>query len=252
MNSLPLAAGNDRKLALDDYAWLLRCMAQTDGCRALQTPAERDAATRLTQLLGLPSHHDPQKNWDTLKCFYYILQSCDSSSPVLDAGSSSKSVILRWLDMIGFQDLHACDLTEEKAKYKNSRIKFQKQDLSNTNYPSNHFQVITSISVIEHGVALDKYVAEMARLLKPGGLLLTSTDYWSEYIDCRGIYPYGQQMPEMKVFQPSEIEQLCELAESAGLSLCQPLDLTTTEKSVYWERVDREYTFIFFALKKTR
>lgn len=244
-------ANSDAPQSLDDYFWLLRYMSQLGDCRALQTPAEREAASRLTRLLGLPSHHDPQKNWDTLKCLYYILQSCDPTSPVLDVGASSRSVILRWLDRLGFQELHACDLREEKRKYQNTRIKFSKQDLTNTSYPDNYFQAITSVSVIEHGVPLDKYVREMARLLKPGGLLLTSTDYWSGYIDCKGIYPYGDLMPEMKVFQPFEIEQFCALAKSVGLSLRRPLDLSTTEKSVYWERVDRRYTFIFVAMRKT-
>lgn len=250
--SLSPAASGDAPQTPGDYVWLLRYMSQLGDCRALQTPAEREAATRLTQLLGLPSHHDPQKNWDTLKCLYSILQSCDPALPVLDVGASSKSVILRWIEKLGFHELYACDLREEKKKYQNTRIKFSKQDLTSTNYPDNYFQAITSVSVIEHGVPLDRYVREMARLLKPGGVLLTSTDYWSEYIDCKGIYPYGDLMPEMKVFQPFEIEQFCALAEGAGLSLCKPLDLSTTEKSVYWERVDRRYTFIFVAMRKAK
>lgn len=233
---------------IDDYRWLFRYMSQIDGNRALQTTGEREAATRLTQLLGLPSHHDPQKNWDTLKCLSYILQSCDPSLPILDVGSSIKSVILGWLTLFGFQELHACDLRE--GKFHDTPIKFRRQDLTNTDYPDNYFQAITSISVIEHGVPLDKYLAEMSRLLRPGGLLLTSTDYWSEYIDCSGIFPYGQDMPEMKVFQPAEIEEYCRLAETAGFAVCAPLDLSTTERAVSWERVNRQYTFIFLALKK--
>lgn len=241
---------SDHAQKMDNYRWLFRYMSQIGDCRVLQTPAERDAATHLTRLLGLPSHQDPQKNWDTLKCLHYILQSCDPALPILDAGSSSKSVILKWLTMFGFRDLYACDLQDEKAKYQNTEIKFSRQDLTNTDYPSNYFQAITSISVIEHGLPLDKCVVEMARLLKPGGLLLTSTDYWPDYIDCSGIYPYGDRMPEMKVFQPSEIEQFCGLAGAAGLTLCSPLDLTAAEKSVKWERVNREYTFIFLAMRK--
>ncbi|MCA8959884.1 MAG: methyltransferase domain-containing protein, partial [Planctomycetes bacterium] len=127
---------------------------------------------------------------------------------------------------------------------------FSVQDLSATNYPDGHFAAVTSISVIEHGVDLDAYLREMARVIRPGGWLLTSTDYWSEPIDCSGIFPYGEDQPEMKVFQPHEIEGLCKRAEEVGFRLVTPLGLTTHERAVRWERVDREYTFIYFALRR--
>ena len=41
------------------------------------------------------------------------------------------------------------------------------------------------MSVIEHGVPLKPYFEEMYRLLKPGGILITSTDYYPEPIDTR-------------------------------------------------------------------
>src|SRR3546814_2144230 len=36
-------------------------------CCALHDKAELAAASRLAAAMGLPSHHDPQKNWDTLR-----------------------------------------------------------------------------------------------------------------------------------------------------------------------------------------
>ena len=56
----------------------------------------------------------------------------------------------------------------------------QLQSLEETNYQSNIFDFVTSLSVIEHGVDIHKYFMEMNRILKKGGLLLTSTDYWLE------------------------------------------------------------------------
>jgi hypothetical protein len=57
-------------------------------------------------------------------------------------------------------------------------------------------------------------------------------------------------MGEMKVFSAAEIEALVRMAEGKGLSLCSALDLRTQERAVRWDRVDREYTFAFIALKK--
>jgi SAM-dependent methyltransferase len=220
-----------------------------ESCAALRTRDEIDRATVITQRLGLLSHHDRQKNWDCLKSLHYVFDYSNPEDPILDVGASARSVILEWLEHVGYKNLYACDVRPTNG-HRNTIIKFGVQDLTKTNYPSEMFQIITSISVIEHGVDSDAYFREMHRLLRPGGLLLTSTDYWSEPVDCKGIYPYGNEMGEMKVFTPEEIRNLCFAASKLGFTLCKPLELTTQEKAVRWERTDREYTFVFFALRK--
>jgi SAM-dependent methyltransferase len=218
---------------------------------AIPTRREVTSACLIAEAYKLPSHHDYQKNWDTLKCLHYILSRCQKTDPILDVGASLKSVILNWLLLFGYEELFACDLREKGSCYEQSKIQFCAQDLCATNYPDSYFSAITSISVIEHGVPAEKYVREMARLLKPGGILLTTTDYWSEPIDCSGIYPYGENMPEMMVMQPSDIQKICQLGEEYGLRPITPINFTTKEKAISWERVQREYTAIFFALEKT-
>ena len=215
---------------------------------------ECQVASELVRFLDLPSHHDEQKNWDTLKCLHYILTYADESSPVLDAGASSGSVILSWLNHLGYTQMFACDIREpgkgNLKRYDEKNINFSLQDLTKTNFPDNFFQIITSISVIEHGVPLEEFCREQSRILRPGGYLLISTDYWSEHVDCSGIYPYGENMGEMKVFQSQELEDLCRTARSYDLHLSGELNLDTNEKAVRWDRVDREYTFAFLAFKK--
>jgi 2-polyprenyl-3-methyl-5-hydroxy-6-metoxy-1,4-benzoquinol methylase len=238
-------------LTIEDYKAVFDLMSRMGHCSALQSRRESKASSRVVQWLGLPSHHDAQKNWDTLKAFYYIVGLGDPETPVLDAGSSGDSAILKWLSLLGYQSLYACDLRpKSKKKYAGKNINFSVQDLTRTNYSEHFFQAVTSISVIEHGVDLSGYIQEMFRILRPGGLLLTSTDYWSELIDCCGIYPYGEKMGEMKVFQRHELEELVNMAEENGFKLCSPLNLDTRERAVRWERVDREYTFAFIALQK--
>jgi len=218
--------------------------------RALQSRAEIAAACDLVEWLGLPSHHDPQKNWDTLKCLHYALSHKKLDLPILDVGSS-RSVINRWLSVMGFQSLYACDLlAKDPSHFEPYGIRFSIQDLTKTSYQSGFFNTITSISVIEHNVDLSAYLDEMARLLRPGGLLLTSTDYWSEPVDCRGIHPYGPEGGEMKVFDPEGIREFAGLAEARGFKLTAPLELETSEKAIHWQRVGREYTFMFVALRR--
>ena len=229
----------------------LSFMGNLAQCGALMSKDETESACRIVEWLGMPSHHDRQKNWDTLKCLYYILREIDPKERILDAGASGKSAILRWLSRMKFGQLHACDIrAKNEQPYKEFNITFTVQDLTSTNYPAGHFGAVTCISVIEHNVPLQGLLTEMHRVIRPGGLLLISTDYWPEPIDCTGIFPYGESMGEMKVFQAAEISEFVHMAESAGFQLCNPLDLRTQEKTIRWDRVNREYTFLFMAFRK--
>ena len=229
-----------------------RVATSLGSCCAMQNKIEIDICTKIVRSLGLPSHHDHQKNWDTLKSLFYLTRLENYNDPILDAGSSTSSVILKWLDQLGFQKLHACDIRQSSSSgYRADKIQFSVQDLTRTNYPDEFFGAVTCISVIEHGVDIQLFIEEMSRILKPSGYLLISTDYWSEPIDCSGIYPYGPGMGQMKVFTPGDIQNISRQAESFGFSLCSKLDLSTSERAVRWERTDRDYTFFFIALAKT-
>jgi SAM-dependent methyltransferase len=218
---------------------------------ALQSGSEINACSRFVDWLGLPSHHDPQKNWDTVKSLFYIMEKGDPDAFILDAGSSGKSAILKWLSKLGFKNLYACDIRPKPAEnYVALNVNFSVQDLTKTNYPDGYFHAVTCISVIEHGVNLSNFAREMHRILKPGGLLLISTDFWPDPIDCKGIYPYGEPMGEMKVFTSPELMEFVRTAQVTGFTPCSALDLRTAERAVRWDRVDREYTFAFIALRK--
>jgi len=199
-------------------------IAHLKDCRPMQTRLESDAATALVESLGLPSHHDAQKNWDTYKCINYIASTGDKVTPVLDAGSGARVVAPRWLCQLGYQNVYACDMQgAQKDLYKNMGIRFSLQNLTETNYEDSFFQAVTCISVIEHNVPLDKFAQEMGRILKPGGLLLVSTDYWSEFVDCSGIYPYSFEAGEMKIITPDDMNEFTEMARANGMEPCEPL-----------------------------
>ena len=236
----------DLTAAIVDYLGRLR------ECRPLLAKIECDAATCVVEAAGLPSHHDPQKNWDTFKCIAYIAALGDLEAPILDAGAGVRVVAQRWLHQLGYRELYGCDLkpTVVKPAYASLGFKMSAQELTGTNYASGFFQAVTCISVIEHGVELAGFAREMARIIRPGGLLLVSTDYWSEPIDCTGIFPYGADAPEMKILTPAAIQSFVADCAAAGLELCEPLQLQTHDKAIRWDRTDRDYTFIFLAFRK--
>lgn len=215
----------------------------------LKTGQEVKQSVGNLKKLKLYPHGDQPKNWDCYRAFSFILNYGSQNSMILDVGSAEYGVILPWLELYGYSNLFGCDISF-KEDFKKGKIHYSKQNLQKTNFESGSFDFITSISVIEHGVDIPAYLKEMSRLLKPGGYLLTSTDYWYEPIDTEGLYPYGKALREMKIFTRSDIEELVQIAQENGLELTYPVDFSYKDKVVYWERVDRRFTFIFFVLRK--
>ena len=222
-------------------------------CNALKSKVEIKAASFLVDKLGILLHNDYQKNWDTLKALYYVIKATGPTSNILDAGGGLHSPILNTLSMFKYNNLYACDVVD--VNYSPERfsklIKFSLQNIENTDYPDEFYDAVTCLSVVEHGIDPNKFFAEMCRIVKKDGLLIITTDYWPEYIDCSGIYPYGPDAPEMKVYTARDIKALVQIGNAYGFELCTPLILDVEEKAVRWDEVDREYTFIFLALKKS-
>ncbi|MDE2713666.1 MAG: class I SAM-dependent methyltransferase, partial [Verrucomicrobiota bacterium] len=119
-------------------------------------------------------------------------------------------------------------------------------DISKAPFPDAYFDGITSLSVIEHGVDIDAYFSEMSRLLRPGGLLLTSTDYWPDKIQNKEkIEAYGQPV---FIFSQLEIEEAVSKAAQHGLHPTGGIDFKAQNKTIGW--LGFEYTFIIFTLQK--
>lgn len=217
---------------------------------ALQSHEDMRRAIREVRRLRLPKHPDPPKNWDSLSALHEILTRLPTSASILDAGSERYSCLLPWLEKYGYEALVGNNLVfDPSTPLKIGSIVYEYGDLTATRYADRSFDAVTCLSVIEHGVDLQRYFAEMARILKPGGLLVTSTDYFDEVTDTRGQQAYGAPI---KVFSRAEIEQAFEIAAAHGFELTSGVDLSCRERAVTWREFDLSYTFIVFSMVKTR
>lgn len=235
-----------KKISIEN---LVSLCSKSNANIVLKDMAEVDEASALIHELGLQAHNDRYKNWDLYHMFCFILQNGTPDSVVLDLGCADYGVMLPALETYGFTRLYGCDLAVEDSIQGN--IHYSRQNLHNTNYPDGFFDFITSISVIEHGVDINMYLKEATRLLKPGGYLLTTADYWPTPIDTKGIFPYGD-LGEMKIFTQNNIEELFEIAAENELRLTGNFDFSYKDQVVHWKRVDRKFTFILFVLKKDK
>ncbi|HEY8717518.1 glycosyltransferase [Pengzhenrongella sp.] len=212
----------------------------------LASAAEYERSVGECRELGLPLHRTTAKNWDALGAVSTVLNTLGTDIRVLDAGAARYSSILPWLRLYNVRELVGNNLEFTKVT-RHGAVRFEPGDATNTQYRSGWFDAVTCMSVIEHGVPLQEFVEEAARILRPGGLLIVSTDYDQDPPDTRDKFAYGVQV---KIFSPGDIEDLVAMAAAAGLVLIGDLRLSHTERPVYWSRTGLNYTFIRLAFRR--
>lgn len=216
--------------------------------RALQDFAELDLALGQGCRLGVPLHADWPKNWDTLTALTLTLQTVRSKSePILDAGGTMYGAFLKTLYLYGFQNLKAVNL-EFKGPRRLGPIRYLPGDITKLPDPDGHFAVAFCQSVVEHGVPLAAYFREMARVIKPGGLLITSTDYWDPKLKSEGMKAYGA---DVRVFCAQEIRDMLVLAAESGWEPISEPDFRCDQPVVKWRRLGLDFTFYTLALRRT-
>ena len=211
----------------------------------LQNEAEWAAATAELRALGLPRHPDGSKNWDTCGALAAVLSQTTPDARVLDAGAARYSTFLPALRLYGYANLVGTNL-EFSRRVHYGPVEFEYDDVERSHFADASFDAIACLSVIEHGVDVDRYLSEAARLLKPGGVLVTSTDYWCEAVDTTGKTAYGTQV---RIFTRADIEQLLNRAHELGLEpLDGPPELECDQRAVRWKRLDLRYTYVLLTL----
>ncbi len=215
-------------------------------CGVLRTGNEVRAALAEVDRLGLPPHGTPAKNWDTLAALDLILRHTTPRARVFDAGGEFYSRILPWLGLYGYTRLVAGNLAFEATDHRGA-IAYERMDLTGTRFADASVDAVTCLSVLEHGVDIEACFREMARVLKPGGLLVISVDFWETPVDARGQRAHGEPV---RVLTPADVTAAVASAGRHGFALVAPLDLTVGERVVHWERYDLRYTFALLSFRR--
>jgi SAM-dependent methyltransferase len=213
----------------------------------LSTRSEWEAAVAECRRLWLPRHLDQPKNWDALGALSVVLDTASTDERVLDAGAARYSPVLPWLRLYGYSRLVGNNL-EFARSHRHGPVTFEYGDVTATDYPDASFAAITCLSVIEHGVPVEPFLKESARLLRSGGVLVVSTDYDQDPPDTTGKFAYGVPV---HIFSPVEIRQLVQQAAGAGLRLRGELRLDNAERPVHWKRTGLDYTCILLTFDRT-
>jgi SAM-dependent methyltransferase len=103
------------------------------------------------------------------------------------------------------------------------------------------------MSVVEHGVDIRRFFAEVARLLRPGGLSIVSTDYWPFGLETEGLRRFGYIDRDDRIFSTEDVRALVGEAGAHGLRLIDELDLDVDVAPI--EAHGLNYTFLTIRFK---
>jgi SAM-dependent methyltransferase len=248
---MPTRLRSVAKLGVEEWLWTKARLAARRGAEpqalplveptaVLQDAEQWRVAVDEARRRRLPLHRDLPKNWDTLGAASTVLAHVGPDARVLDAGAARYSTLLVWLYLYGVRDLVGINL-EFRRTVRHGGVRFEPGDATATRFDTGSFDAVTCLSVIEHGVPVAAFLAECARILRTGGVLVISTDYAEEPPDTSGKVAYGTPV---HVFSPAEIDELIKLADNAGFDLDGSFQPAHVETPVHWKRHDLRYTFV--------
>ena len=191
---------------------------------------------------------DHWKHWDFFKELLLINEFVSKNKKILICSIGKDFSNVFFLNSIGFRKLYCFDIRDIdkslKKKVLNKNINFQIQDLYNLKYKKT-FDFISLTSVVEHLDKIDLLFKNLSNVSKLGTRLFITTDFWPQEIDTKNLFPYGKNLPEMKVFNINTINELVDIAKNNNFVLeDRKINFEVKKKYVLWKRMNTRYTFI--------
>jgi SAM-dependent methyltransferase len=212
----------------------------------LRTMSELDRTINYLNELKLQPHNDRPKNWASLIALEAIVNSFGTDAKILDAGAKTDSVMLPWLSQFGFRNLYGINtLFQETFIRKN--IVYLHGDIEQTPFQERYFDAVTCFFVLEHGIDIERYLSESWRILKPGGLLITSVRYWDTGVDAGDKTDCGAPV---RIFSRQDMVEFVRLATAVGFDVIGDCGFECEQRLEHWRETDLKYTFMILTMQK--
>lgn len=160
-----------------------------------------------------PLRVDVRKSWDVAWFAAVLEGTLSHDDVVMDVGGVHSE--LPWvLHLAGFRHLHSCDIDPKVLRMPFDRhIRYHVGQLASIAVNNGTVGAVTAVSTVEHGVDVDQFFRTARRLLRPGGLLCLSTDYWPTKVDVSDTTIFG--LP-WTIYDRTEAQELIARALDAG------------------------------------
>jgi SAM-dependent methyltransferase len=188
---------------------------------------------------------DNLKSWDVLKTVDFLETSISKSSRILDIGAFA-SEIPYILHNLRYSNLVGIDLNPNIKKMLYADVvRYEVTDFLRTPFENQSFDVVTAISVIEHGFNSRLLLTELSRLLRPRGYFVASFDYWPDKVDTSGVSFFGM---DWKIFSEQEVRGFLDDAREHNLTPRGEVNLSGWDRPI--KCAQKEYTFAWLVLQK--
>lgn len=200
---------------------------------------------------GIPQHGSPEKCWD-FNILVELVEDLPREVEIIDLGCSGLHT-LGLLHHLGFERLVGVDLGPTlldrvklirlmlREKSWRRPFKVKRGDMTRTRFADGRFDLATCVSVLEHGVDRERFMAEAGRLLKAGGFLLVTADYWGERIDMGATT--GEFNLPWEILAREDVEELVELGRRYGLRLKEDTGVPKCgNRCILWQ--GKKFTFV--------
>lgn len=210
-------------------------------CAVLQNTGEYESALGWARSAGLPLHAAPSKNWDSRIALDAIRRRIGPNELIVEAGGERFSVMAHWLRRAGYRNVVVYNLVFAGREERIGGIDHRYGDITRLPHEEGSVGAITCLSVVEHGVPLREFFAESARLLRPGGVLFVSTDFFPEPTETDGLRRFDAPVV---VFDSVSLAELRAEAARAGFTETEDLVVGAPDRCVEWDEMSLRYTFV--------
>ena len=212
----------------------------------LRARSEVDRTLDYLSKLKLQPHDVRPRNWDSLIALEAIVNSFGTDARILDAGLETYSVMLPWLIQFGFRNLYGIN-TIFQDTFVRRTIVYLHGNVEKMPFQAGHFDAVTCLSVLQQRVNIKRYLSESWRILKRGGLLISSVGYWDSGVDAGDRTQYGVPL---RIFSREGILELVRLATEVGFEVIGDCALDCEEGIMHWRPGGLEYTFVILTMRK--
>lgn len=213
----------------------------------LRTRSEIELSTKWLKDNGYKSHPISCKNFE-LRLIVEALKDGD----LIDAGADG-SFILHNASIKNIKGRKVgIDLAEVTGDNKAEGAEYFKGDLMHTPFEDGSFDTVVSMSVLEHQVGFSEFAKEMSRLLRVGGKLYVTFDYFDPKVNTDGMELYGLKW---NILNKEDVLNLVWACSENGLGLTSNIDWYTEDAVInpsYCSPFNVSYTFGILELIKVR